>query len=506
MSQVKIENLVKSYDGRRVVDNLTLELKEGELFALLGSSGCGKTTTLRCVAGLEPFEAGRIFFDDQDISAVPAHCRDCGMVFQNYALFPHLNILNNVAYGLMARRYREAGFLGKLAVLARSAVASLTAEDMREVLEVLKLVELRDCAERMPAQLSGGQQQRAALARALVTRPRVLLFDEPLGALDAKLRIKMREEIRAIQKRAGITSLYVTHDQEEALAIADRLALMDKGKIVQMGTPEDIYLHPASRFTAEFLGLTNIFSGEIVSRGSARLEDGFTLAVEASDKFELGDRCTIVVRPQAVKIDPLPEGGKGGVDNEQSGKLAGTAVVNSTGVTRSAVETAVQSEPEKNDVLNTPNGLGSNNVFTAKVITRMFMGDFTKYVLACDQGIYNSQTAATVPQLEAQPQTNLVSPEQSISPPDPKSAVSNSIIVDSLEQVVFAKQNLNAQLSSENISNTVSAIENRLNSSAKTQLLFVAYISVNREQPLFEPGHMVKLCISSEDIIVLREE
>ena len=290
MTSVALKNLVKRFGETTAVDNINITIEEGELFSLLGSSGCGKTTTLRCVAGLELPTSGEILFGDEDVAQVPPYDRDCGMVFQNYALFPHMTIADNVAYGLMARRYRDAGWTEKLATLVRTVFSSIGPEERKQVSEALKMVELGGYEERKPGQLSGGQQQRVALARALVTRPRVLLFDEPLGALDAKLRVKMREEIRRIQRRAGITTIYVTHDQEEALAISDRIAVMNAGKVVQMGSPEDLYLRPRSRFLADFIGLTNIFDGSYLESWS----------LQSNQKGE-GD-FAIAIRPEAIRF------------------------------------------------------------------------------------------------------------------------------------------------------------------------------------------------------------
>ena len=337
MSVIKIEHLTKSYGSSIAVDDLSLELQNGELFALLGSSGCGKTTTLRCIAGLEDFDSGKIKLDGEDISQVPACERDFGMVFQNYALFPHLNIRDNVAYGLIAKHYRHSGLMGKAIALWRSISGSLTVEDKKAVNEVLELVELTDYALRLPSQLSGGQQQRAALARALVTKPKILLFDEPLGALDVKLRVKMREEIRNLQRKAGITALYVTHDQEEAFAVSDRLALMDKGQIVQIGRSEDVYSKPANKFAAEFIGFGNILAAKVNEDKTISLSKGLTL--------------------QNVNV---PQNLNEGV-----------------------IYAAIR--PEKLKLNANRNGSGLN-CFLAKITSRIFMGNFIKYTVVC-QGL-----------------------------------------------------------------------------------------------------------------------
>ncbi len=300
MSRVEIRNLVKIFGATRAVDQVSLEVGDGEFFSLLGASGCGKTTTLRCVAGLETPSGGGILFDGQDVAGVPTWDRDCGMVFQNYALFPHMTVADNVAYGLMARRYRKAGLLGRMGWLVRAVSACLPSEDLARVREALAMVELEGLEERRPGQLSGGQQQRVALARALVIRPRVLLCDEPLGALDARLRVKMRQEIRRIQRRAGITTLYVTHDQEEALAVSDRIAVMNQGRVVQVGPPEELYLRPRTRFLADFIGLTNLFPARLEGPGRVRILEGPVLptthALPAQGTF------SVAVRPESLRL------------------------------------------------------------------------------------------------------------------------------------------------------------------------------------------------------------
>lgn len=242
---VAFHDVTKQFAGHRALTGLDLELQPGELVAVLGPSGCGKTTALRSLAGLEDVTGGRITIDGRDVVGVPTHRRDVGMVFQAYSLFPHLTVRQNVEFGLRMRR------VDKAARAARSG-------------EMLDLVGLGDLGERYAHQLSGGQQQRVALARALVTRPRVLLLDEPLSALDAKVRVQLRDEIRRIQRELSITTLFVTHDQEEALAVADRVAVMRAGSIEQVGTPEELYSAPATAFVAEFVGTSNRVSGEVI--------------------------------------------------------------------------------------------------------------------------------------------------------------------------------------------------------------------------------------------------
>ena len=237
-SPVAFEGVVKQYGDARALDGIDLALRPGELVALLGPSGCGKTTALRCLAGLERITAGSILIDDEDVSGVPIERRDIGMVFQAYSLFPHMTALENAAYGLRMRKVPRA-------------------ERRERAQQALELVGLGDLGARFAHELSGGQQQRVALARALVTRPRVLLLDEPLSALDAKVRVQLRDEIRRIQAELGITTVFVTHDQEEALAVADRVAVMRAGRIEQIGTPVELYRSPATPFVADFVGLAN---------------------------------------------------------------------------------------------------------------------------------------------------------------------------------------------------------------------------------------------------------
>ncbi len=244
---VKIENVTKKFGNVVAVNNLSLEIKPGELFTLLGPSGCGKTTLLRTIAGFYYQEEGAIYFNDKRIDSIPPHKRDTGMVFQSYAVFPFMSVFDNIAYGLKARKVPRH-------------------EIKERVAKAIDLVRLNGMEKRRPDQLSGGQQQRVAVARAVVIEPRVLLMDEPLSNLDAKLRVEMRVDIRRLQRQLGITMVYVTHDQEEALAISDRIAVMSKGKIVQIGTPWEIYHNPLTPYVADFIGVTNFFKCEVVSR------------------------------------------------------------------------------------------------------------------------------------------------------------------------------------------------------------------------------------------------
>jgi iron(III) transport system ATP-binding protein len=245
VTDIVIDGATRTFGTVRAVDGVNLTVGEGEFFTLLGPSGCGKTTLLRMIAGFCELDAGQIRFGAKRIDTLPAHTRDIGMVFQNYAVFPNLTVAGNVAYGLKARKVPAA-------------------EVARRVEEALSLVQLGGYGERWPHQLSGGQLQRVAIARALVIRPQVLLFDEPLSNLDARLRVSMRAEIRELQKSLGITAIYVTHDQEEAMSVSDRIALMQSGKLEQVGAPAEIYRQPASRFAAEFMGTTNLLEPKVL--------------------------------------------------------------------------------------------------------------------------------------------------------------------------------------------------------------------------------------------------
>ncbi len=285
--RVELQGIVKRFGRNTVVNHVDLAIGDGEFFTLLGPSGCGKTTLLRMIAGFNDPDEGDILFDGESILHLPAHKRDTGMVFQNYALFPHLSVADNVAYGLKAR-----GIKGQ--------------EIKTRVREILEAVQLEDLESRYPRQLSGGQQQRVALARALVIRPRVLLMDEPLSNLDAKLRVSMREEIRRIQQSLGITTVYVTHDQEEAMAISDRIAIFYAGHLQQVASPAAVYFTPANRFTAEFMGSCNILETECTAFDatsgtvSARAGDReFTFRAKTAQP---GAPLHIMLRPDWIEI------------------------------------------------------------------------------------------------------------------------------------------------------------------------------------------------------------
>jgi spermidine/putrescine ABC transporter ATP-binding subunit len=287
--ELEVRGLTKRYSEQVSVGPISFEVQEGEFFSLLGPSGCGKTTTLRCIAGFETLTEGSISLHGERLDDKPPHRRDVGLVFQNYALFPHLTVFDNVAFGLRLRR------LGKAVIADR-------------VGRVLQIVDLPGMAARYPAQLSGGQQQRVAIARSLVLEPRVLMFDEPLSNLDLKLRIQMREELRNLQRRLGKTSIYVTHDQTEALALSDRIAVLSHGRIEQIGTPAEIYERPASAFVAEFIGSSNMLRGRIVERGEAGMivttETGLQLRCrpEPDGEVETGE-VSILLRPERIHID-----------------------------------------------------------------------------------------------------------------------------------------------------------------------------------------------------------
>ena len=282
-----LRGCTRDYGAVRAVDRLDLAVVEGEFLALLGPSGCGKTTTLNLIAGFVEPTAGRILIDGQDVTGRPPHLRGLGVVFQSYALFPHLSVYENVAFGLRERRMPGA-------------------EIARRVGEALELVRLDRAGRQRPAELSGGMQQRVALARALVYRPRVLLLDEPLAALDRKLREGMRDELRAIQRSVGITTIFVTHDQAEALGLSDRIAVMRGGRIEQLGTPRAIYEHPATRFVADFIGASTVLCGRAGADGRVTIA-GVALQVKESGLTE-GAEVELAIRPERVRL----EAGAGG--------------------------------------------------------------------------------------------------------------------------------------------------------------------------------------------------
>lgn len=268
MGSVVLEQLRKDFSGVTVLQNINLDINEGEFFALLGPSGCGKTTTMRCIAGFETPTSGTIKIGGKDVANLPPNERNCGMVFQSYALFPHMNVFDNVAYSLNIKELKKSNPLKKIGVYTRmlnSKLVKYPKEIEKKVMDILEYVELTNHAKKLTSELSGGQQQRVALARALVMEPEVLLMDEPLSNLDLKLRHTMRNTIRRIQQDLKITTIFVTHDQEEAMSMADRIAVMKDGEILQIGTPTDLYSNPKTSFIADFVGTSNILEGTVVS-------------------------------------------------------------------------------------------------------------------------------------------------------------------------------------------------------------------------------------------------
>ena len=310
--RIAIRNLTKRFGQMAAVADVTLAIEEGELFTLLGPSGCGKTTLLRLIAGFYNADQGEIRFDERLMNQVPAHERGIGMVFQNYALWPHMTVYENAAYGLNLRKIPYAEI----------------AERIRVVLENVKLTELE---HRYPGQLSGGQQQRVALARALVLNPDILLLDEPLSNLDAKIRVQVRAEIRKLQQRLGITTIYVTHDQEEALAMSDRIAVFNQGRVLQIGPPKELYERPASRFVADFIGTNNLIDGtvrEIQAQQQRVLCDTRlgTISAIPDKRLSAGSKCVICVRPENIVVD----GASAGDHNHFTGQIAFAAYLGNT--------------------------------------------------------------------------------------------------------------------------------------------------------------------------------
>jgi spermidine/putrescine ABC transporter ATP-binding subunit len=287
--QVALENVSKIYSKVQAVQSVSLDVRQGEFFTLLGASGSGKTTLLRLIGGFETPDTGCIYIGGKDVSYLPAYRRNVHTVFQDYALFPHLSVFENVAYALQAKR-------------------SPIAEISQRVTEALKLVQLSDMAQRLPTQLSGGQKQRVALARAIVDRPDVLLLDEPLSALDAKIRVELRQELKQLQRQTGISFIYITHDQEEALALSDRIAILKSGKLLQVGTPLEVYEHPADLYVAEFIGRANFLDGVLLSidgqRGQVQVGDRTSekTIVEGSlaTAISPGNAVRLVLRPENI--------------------------------------------------------------------------------------------------------------------------------------------------------------------------------------------------------------
>jgi len=306
---VELRDVTKKFGDVTAVSELDLDIPSGEFFSLLGPSGCGKTTTLRMIAGFEQPTVGEIYIKGQPVAGIPAYKRPVNTVFQNYALFPHMSVAENVAFGLQMKKVSKD-------------------EIRRRVDEALELVQLPQMGDRKPKQLSGGQQQRVALARALINRPQVLLLDEPLGALDLKLRKAMQFELKQIQSEIGITFIYVTHDQEEALTMSDRIAVMDQGLVKQVGAPRDIYEHPQNRFVADFIGETNFVDGKVAREVGFILVDvgGVELCGSADGRsLQLDQSVTVAIRPE--KINLYPQGKmdlrEAGLDAEEIAAILG---------------------------------------------------------------------------------------------------------------------------------------------------------------------------------------
>ena len=283
MSVVRLQGVSKHFGALRALDDIDLTVEEGEFLALLGPSGCGKTTTLNVLAGFVAPDRGRVLIDGADITDQPPYQRGLGVVFQSYALFPHMTVADNVAFGLRERRVPRRDIAARVA-------------------EALSLVRLPGAGATRPAALSGGMQQRVALARALVIRPRVLLLDEPLAALDRKLREEMRAELREIQRRVGITTVFVTHDQHEALGLSDRIAVMKAGKVEQLGRPRDIYERPATRFVADFIGASSVVEGVAVDRETVELTGGVRLALHLPRALRAGEGMQLLIRPERIEL------------------------------------------------------------------------------------------------------------------------------------------------------------------------------------------------------------
>jgi iron(III) transport system ATP-binding protein len=284
-AEVKFENITKKFNETVAVDNVSCNFEAGTLTTLLGPSGCGKTTSLRIIAGLERATSGKILVDNEDVTLLPATDRDVSMVFQSYALFPHMSVIENVSYGLKMINVSKEEYIEK-------------------ALETLKLVNLEGYENRMPSELSGGQQQRVAVARAIVLKPKVLLFDEPLSNLDAKLRRQVREDIREIQQKLGVTTIYVTHDQEEALAISDKVIVMNKAVIAQEGSPKDLYNFPKNKFVANFIGDANDVTAEIINKQSNTYDLKLAeMNVKIEINKDLIDKVSLALRPEKIKIN-----------------------------------------------------------------------------------------------------------------------------------------------------------------------------------------------------------
>jgi ABC-type Fe3+/spermidine/putrescine transport system ATPase subunit len=309
---IRVAGVVKRFGAVTAVDRADLTVADGELFTLLGPSGCGKTTLLRLLAGFYRPDGGEIRFGDRVVSGLPPYARNIGMVFQNYALWPHMTVAQNVSYGLRLRKVPVPEVRSRLD-------------------EGLRKVNLTGLESRYPGQLSGGQQQRVALARALVLNPDILLLDEPLSNLDAKIRVQVRAEIRKLQQELGITTIYVTHDQEEALTLSDRIAVFNQGRVLQVGPPKDLYERPANRFVADFIGINNLIEGSVESVDAAarrmRVATAFgEFSTVLDERLPAGARCIVCVRPENAVVDGAPAEGR----NAVSGRIAFAAYLGNT--------------------------------------------------------------------------------------------------------------------------------------------------------------------------------
>ena len=340
--QLEMSHVAKHYHDFVAVDDVSLQIEKGEIVSLLGASGCGKTTTLRMIAGLIHPTRGTILIEGKDMTGVPPYERDLSMVFQNYALFPHLTVFENIVYGLRMRKIRDREVLREKAR------------------EMMKIVQLRDVENRLPRELSGGQQQRVSLARAMIVEPKVMLFDEPLSNLDAKLREQTRVEIRSLLKRMNVTAIYVTHDQEEALTISDRVAVMHKGKIEQITAPRELYTRPQTRYIADFVGHANVITGTVsaVTSDSVTIVSGgghtFT-APSAAREIRMGETVSYIVRPEYIR--PVGESADG--ENTVSAKVLSVIYLGAR--TRFLLDTGEEKPFEMDLVSDTAEGFGTGD-------------------------------------------------------------------------------------------------------------------------------------------------
>lgn len=304
VSSIELKNVIKRFPGITAVDNVSLEVEKGTIFSLLGPSGCGKTTTMRIIAGFEAMDEGDVLIDGKVVNSIPAYKRNCSMVFQTLALFPHMTVEENIAFGLERRKVAKA-------------------EIKERVARQIDLMQLSGLGKRKPDQLSGGQRQRVALARSLVVDPKILLLDEPLSSLDRKLRKEMQVELKQVQRKVGITFFYVTHDQKEALSLSDQVGVMNKGKLVQVGTPDEIYEKPKTSFIADFMGATNTFSGKLTASDTKQVhiltEDNLQIVAAADQGFSNEQIKGISVRPELIEI--LPAGKEKKTGNVFKGKI-----------------------------------------------------------------------------------------------------------------------------------------------------------------------------------------